>query len=313
MADAAATRAGNAVLQENPRLLVIIEGVEHQSDGSSTWWGGGLADVRQHPIELTVPDRVVYSPHDYPSSIYAQPWFSDPDYPANLTEQWRRSWGYLVEDNIAPVLVGEFGTRLQTESDRQWLTGLVDYLHEHAISFAYWSFNPNSGDTGGLVGDDWRTPEQAKLDALRPLLGAGSVPTPSQSATPTPTPSPSEPATTTPSPTDTPTTAPSPSGSAATGDLTTQWHVQSAWMGGYVAELTLQSDAGRAGWSLRYDDPEAVSVANAWGMRCEVQSGQVRCVGTDWGADLPAGVTRQVGLQVVTRGDPPTDPRITLG
>ncbi len=38
------------------------------------------------------------------------------------------------------------------------------------MSFAYWSWNPNSGDTGGLVADDWSSPEQDKLDALAPLL-----------------------------------------------------------------------------------------------------------------------------------------------
>jgi endoglucanase len=171
---AAATRAGNAVLEENPRLLVIIEGVEHQGNGASTWWGGGLADVRQHPIRLSVPDRVVYSPHDYPSSIHQQPWFTDPAYPANLPAQWESTWGYLATENIAPVLLGEFGTRLQTRSDRQWLTALVDYLGEKGISFAYWSFNPNSGDTGGLVSDDWVTPQRATLDLLWPLLGAGT-------------------------------------------------------------------------------------------------------------------------------------------
>lgn len=292
---AAATRAGNAVLAENPRLLVIIEGVEQQGNGESTWWGGGLADVRQHPIELAVGHRVVYSPHDYPASIFAQPWFGDPDYPANLREQWRRSWGYLVEDGIAPVLLGEFGTRLQTESDRQWLSSLVDYLHDHAISFAYWSFNPNSGDTGGLVGDDWRTPQRAKLDALRPLLGARTATPPSQSATPSPAPP-------------TPATPALP-----TSGLQAKWRVGSAWTGGYVAEITLRSDTGRSGWSLRYDDPAAVSVANAWGMTCQVRSGQVSCVGSDWGADLPAGVPRTVGLQVVTRGDPPADPRLEPG
>ena len=61
---AAATRAGNAVLAENPRLLVIIEGVEHQGNGFGTWWGG----TRRRPgapVRLSVPDRVVYSPHDY--------------------------------------------------------------------------------------------------------------------------------------------------------------------------------------------------------------------------------------------------------
>ncbi|HEU5483412.1 MAG TPA: glycoside hydrolase family 5 protein, partial [Microlunatus sp.] len=244
---AAATRAGNAVLEENPRLLVIVEGVEHQGDGTATWWGGGLSDVREHPIELAVPHRVVYSPHDYPASIHPQPWFADPAYPDNLEQQWRRSWGYLVEDGIAPVLLGEFGTRHETESDRQWLSGLVDYLAENDISFAYWSFNPNSGDTGGLVLDDWRTPEQAKLDALRPLLGSANAPSPhpSRPSTPTADPAPTAPPAPSPSPSPSGTTSASaPAGSPSGQDLSARWRVTSAWPGGYVAEITLRSDAG---------------------------------------------------------------------
>ena len=308
---AAATRAGNAVLEENPRLLVIIEGVEQQGSGAGTWWGGGLADVREHPVRLSVPDRVVYSPHDYPSSLYPQSWFSDPAYPANLPAQWERTWGYLATENIAPVLLGEFGTRLETASDRQWLTTLVQYLDQNTISFAYWSFNPNSGDTGGLVGDDWSTPQRAKLDLLKPLLGAAS--TSSTSSSPMPTSVPSTTPTPTPSlaPTATPTPARSPTSSAA-GDLTGQWRVGSAWPGGYVAEVSLRSSSGRSGWSFSYADPAARSVVNAWGMTCQVAGGRVTCAGTDWATDVPAGGQRAVGLQVATSAEPPTDPRLDL-
>ena len=83
--------------------------------------------------------------------------------------------------------MGEFGTKLGTESDAAWLRHLVGYLATNRMSFAYWSYNPNSGDTGGLVADDWRTPQQAKLDDLAPLLtdgdGAPPVPSPSPSRT----------------------------------------------------------------------------------------------------------------------------------
>ncbi len=41
--------AGNAVLAVNPRLLIIVEGVERQNDGTSTWWGGGLKDADPPP------------------------------------------------------------------------------------------------------------------------------------------------------------------------------------------------------------------------------------------------------------------------
>ena len=210
---AAATRAGNAVLAVNPRLLVVVEGVEQQST-SKTWWGGGLADARTHPVRLAVPHRLVYSTHDYPASVFAQPWFSAPTYPANLPAVWRASWGYLQESGTTPVLLGEFGTKLETTSDRQWLAALVAYVRQHRMSFAYWSFNPDSGDTGGLVEDDWTTPQQAKLDALRPILGRPTPFRPTRTTQPTPR-SPTERRTSGPEPTPnaTPSTVPRPTAS----------------------------------------------------------------------------------------------------
>lgn len=166
----AAERGGDAVLSVNPKLLVIVEGTDKQPDGSGTWWGGALGAAGDKPVELSVPNRVVYSPHDYPASIYAQSWFSSPDYPNNLPGVWDAHWGYLAKKSIAPVLLGEFGTKLETTSDKQWLSTLVSYLQTTGISSSFWSFNPDSGDTGGLVMSHWVTPEQAKLDAMAPIL-----------------------------------------------------------------------------------------------------------------------------------------------
>ena len=177
---AAATRAGNAVLAANPNLLIIVEGVGRDVDGSWTWWGGGLRGVADDPVVLEVADRVVYSPHDYPASVAWQNWFGASDYPDNLTSVWDTNWGYIQKQGIAPVLLGEFGTKLETDSDRLWFDEIIAYLDENDMSFAFWSFNPNSGDTGGIVADDWRTPEADKVAALAPLLAqsVGPVPTP---------------------------------------------------------------------------------------------------------------------------------------
>jgi endoglucanase len=142
----------------------------------------------------------VYSPHDYPHEVYPQPWFSDPSYPANLPGHWDGNWGYLFKQGIAPVLLGEFGTRLADDSDRKWLSTLTGYLRGSAqygadsISWMFWSWNPNSGDTGGILNDDWTTVNQVKdgyLDAIKRPFTGGPVPTPSPTPTPTPTPPPS--------------------------------------------------------------------------------------------------------------------------
>ncbi len=164
----AAERAGNAVLAANPNLLIIVEGIEHASSGSY-WWGGNLSSAGAFPVRLNVEGRLVYSPHDYPASVYQQMYFSDPAYPANLPEVWDANWGFLFREGIAPVMVGEFGSNLATASDRAWFSSMIDYLAgdldgdgvsdltagQQGISWTYWSWNPNSGDTGGILADIW--------------------------------------------------------------------------------------------------------------------------------------------------------------
>ncbi|MEU8715568.1 cellulase family glycosylhydrolase [Streptomyces sp. NPDC048663] len=163
----AAQRAGNAVLSVNPALLVFVEGVQ-TVDGVSGWWGGNLMGAGQYPVQLSVPGRVVYSAHDYATSVAQQPWFSDPSFPANMPGIWDKYWGYLFKQNIAPVWVGEFGTTLASTVDQKWLTALVSYLRPTAtygadsFQWTFWSWNPNSGDTGGILKDDWQTVDTVK-------------------------------------------------------------------------------------------------------------------------------------------------------
>jgi endoglucanase len=130
------------------------------------------------PVVLSVPNRLVYSPHDYPATVFPQTWFSDPAYPANLPALWDENWGYLVQDGIAPVWLSEFGTRFETASDRAWLETLAEYIDHNGLSFAFWSLNPNSGDTGGILKDDWTTVSAEKQDVLAPLLAPLLPPTP---------------------------------------------------------------------------------------------------------------------------------------
>jgi len=163
----AAQRAGNAILAAHPEILIIVEGVEVVA-GNYYWWGGNLRGVAAAPVQLDLPDHVIYSPHEYPASLYAQPWFSDPAYPANLPAVWDATWGSVAA--TAPVLIGEFGSKLETESDRAWIGKLAGYIQAKGLSFTYWSLNPNSGDTGGILLDDWRTLDARKLGYLSPIL-----------------------------------------------------------------------------------------------------------------------------------------------
>lgn len=162
----AAERAGNAILAVNPDWLIIVEGIQQYGE---IWacWGGNLAGARAQPVRLSHPDKLVYSPHDFGPSIAWQTWFSAPNFPANLPQVWHTRWAYLQLQNIAPVWVGEFGGRsIGWDVEGMWQRALMAFLSKHSINYAYWAWNPDSGDTGGILQADWRTVDQAKLRIL---------------------------------------------------------------------------------------------------------------------------------------------------
>lgn len=164
----AAERAGNAVLKANPEWLIIVEGVENY-ENQGYWWGGNLRGAKEHPVRLADNSKLVYSAHDYGPGVFRQNWFLDKDYPNNMPALWDKHWGYLVKDGTAPVLMGEFGGRSVAKGkdlEGTWQHALMGYLKQNGMSYTYWSWNPNSGDTGGIVKDDWKTIDQAKLDML---------------------------------------------------------------------------------------------------------------------------------------------------
>ncbi|HTP00924.1 MAG TPA: cellulase family glycosylhydrolase [Anaerolineales bacterium] len=185
----AAERAGNAVLAIEPDWLIIVEGVGTYN-GQSTWWGGNLLGAKDYPVRLNVANRLVYSPHEYPASVAYQTWFGDPSYPNNLPALWDKYWGYLQKGNIAPIMVGEFGSKLQTTSDQQWFSAFNAYAGKNSLNWTFWSLNPDSGDTGGLLDDDWKTVIQVKQEALKKIQYAfiGSVSEPRSTPTPAPIP-----------------------------------------------------------------------------------------------------------------------------
>jgi endoglucanase len=162
----AAERAGNAILEVNPDWLIVVEGVERYG-GDYYWWGGNLRGAHVSPVRLSKPDKLVYSAHDYGPGVYAQPWFMASDFPKNLPSVWTDHWAGLTIDGTAPVLLGEFGGR-SVGGDREgtWQRSLVGFLKEHRIGYAYWAWNPDSGDTGGILKDDWQTVDTAKLELL---------------------------------------------------------------------------------------------------------------------------------------------------
>lgn len=178
----AAERAGNAVLKVNPKLLIFVEGTDvYQGDAS--WWGGNLEGVRDSPVELSVPNQLVYSPHLYGPKTYRQPWFNAKTSSASLEAVWQKHWAYISEWGIAPIWLGEFGTTNDARdlegsdpgSEGQWFGSLVVYLGRNPdMGWAIWALNGEDQD--GLLDASYRFPvngrkQQMMSSIMSPVVG----------------------------------------------------------------------------------------------------------------------------------------------
>jgi endoglucanase len=213
---AAAERAGNAILGVNPNLLIFVEGVRADPAGpyfggarQSYWPGGNLLGVgnpgggRAHPrpLTLSVPNRLVYSAHDYGTDISSGlPWCqlgTTASTPHACRSVWDQTWGYIAREGIAPVWIGEFGTpnghkpgdtmppQYYTDANDvnpqgSWFSYLVQYIEDLGLSWCYWAVNgtqslapgrnEGSADWYGILRPDWKDwaspPMKAKLQSI---------------------------------------------------------------------------------------------------------------------------------------------------
>ena len=177
----AAERVGNAIQAVNPDWLLVVEGI-----GGATWWGGDLSLAGQYPVRFKIPNKLVYSVHEYCEDVSKQAWFSNttvPPFPASLRKHWDSNFGYLVREKIAPVYIGEYGTRFAHPTDYIWLPLWVNYTNgqytsdgvndllpgQTGLSWTFWALNPG-GDTGGILEDDWTTADEFKLSFIRKAM-----------------------------------------------------------------------------------------------------------------------------------------------
>lgn len=150
----AAEDCANAILKENPNALIFIEGVEGYK-GHGAWWGGNLRGVADCPV---VPEsgtsQIVYSPHDYGPIVSAQTWFEKEFTEQTLLDDyWYDTWAYIVDKDIAPLLIGEWGGRMDGGDNEKWMRLIRDYMIKNHINHTFWCLNDDSGDTGGLWKD----------------------------------------------------------------------------------------------------------------------------------------------------------------
>ena len=163
---AAAERGGNAVLSANSNLLIFVEGINYAAD---------LKGVAKLPVMLTIPNRLVYSAHDYP--FFHNNLASEGD----LFNSLQTNWGYIATPDqpfTAPVWIGEFGnchnaSSCLAGSDRLnsrglWMTAFRDYLAQNDFDWSCWALNGTQArgtsrtfgaeETYGILNPYWNAP-----------------------------------------------------------------------------------------------------------------------------------------------------------
>jgi endoglucanase len=141
-----------------------------------------LEDFGRLPVRLSIPHRLVYSPHNYGWSQKV---------PQNY-EEFKKAldhqWGYLLSgEGATPIWLGEIGVCQNLADCReygQWFDFLVQYIDETGAGWSYWALNgtQSSGagrlygntESYGLLTTDYRG--VAAPDVLKRLEKAGLAP-----------------------------------------------------------------------------------------------------------------------------------------
>lgn len=179
-----AETAASKVLAQNPNVLILVEGTEiyprkkggdytssNSDDYYFNWWGGNLRAVADYPINLgKYQNKLVYSPHDYGPTVYAQPWFQkDYTYDTLMKDCWYDNWLYIYDEETAPLLIGEWGGFMR-EPNLTWMTYMRQLISTYHLHHTFWCLNANSGDTGGLLLDDFTTWDSEKYNFVKEVL-----------------------------------------------------------------------------------------------------------------------------------------------
>ena len=171
-----AERLGDHVLDHCARWLIFVEGVGftpgargYDNAGAGIWWGENLVGAGEQPVSLKDNSKLVYSPHTYGPSVYEQYYFSDANFPNNMAQIWTERFEFLRTATGSPVVIGEMGGHY-VGKDKTWQDWAAAFMRQKQIGIFYFTLLVGAGasndDTGGLLKEDWTTPEAEKLKML---------------------------------------------------------------------------------------------------------------------------------------------------
>lgn len=298
--------AGNAILANDPNALVFCEGISNYPNASATggydttWWGGNLEGVAKYPVVLNTPGHVVYSAHDYGPNLFQQTWFNSSTTSASLDSVWNQFWGYIPQQNIAPLWVGEFGTGngatdvsdATPGSQGQWFSSLVSYIKSNNLNWTYWALNGE--DSYALLDNNYdATPVSAAKQALLatvqfPLSGVGSTSSPSTSTS----------TSTSASASASPSASPSPSPTSAPVSCHAVYSLTNSWSGGFQGQVVLTNTGTSpiTGWTLAWTFPGDQKLNQMWTAAYTQTGEKITATNMSYNATIAANTSVTIGF-----------------
>jgi aryl-phospho-beta-D-glucosidase BglC (GH1 family) len=299
---AAAEKCGKSLLNVNSNALIIVEGTEMYKD-STYWWGGNLKGVKDYPITGIPKANLIYSPHEYGPEVYDQSWFNESDFPNNMFKIWDDNFWFIQKNNIAPILIGEFGIKGENSANPssksyKWLTTLMAYVGSKC-SWTFWCMNPNSGDTGGLLKDDWVSVDQSKYNILKPYLASGSAIT-NSSSTKTVTSNTTNTITSTVTANQTSTTVPTSSNT----NCSIKYNISNDWGTGSTISIMITNNGTSTlkGWTLTWTFEGNQTITSMWSVDYTATGNKITVTGKDSTASISAGQTVPFGMNITYSG-----------
>jgi hypothetical protein len=175
--------AMDAIHAVHPTALLLLEGAGQLGTVAMNWGdgfatddavttAGGVESARpffEKLVKKPYARQVVLAPHIYPPSVSTH---HEPEVvnAPGLFTRLDNSFGTLTKKGFCPaaggacftfpVVFGETGSKMEAE-DLRMLKDFAKYMTTatagHAVmpNMIWWDWNANSGDTGGLVMDDW--------------------------------------------------------------------------------------------------------------------------------------------------------------
>lgn len=143
-------KAGNAILEINPNLLISVGGIQYKL------WGDDITGALTRPVQLKMPDKVFYTPHVYQLD---PAWLKGGPEPTFM-EYLDKIFGQAVKAGLT-VVVGEYGYSVDQEqidrddgrkkyttvaSQQEFIEQLTQYCNSIGLTNAfYWEYTHDAG------------------------------------------------------------------------------------------------------------------------------------------------------------------------